>query len=140
MASTADDLIAVMDIDGIPNHELIRDLFICLIVSPLERGERAIRKDDAPAVGYIRRVALDDADIVRGIGLFDEQAAIESCGPGAEDDNFHAVFLPTLVPQRQPLYAYPTLQGCRPVGRAGQGQTRLERALIHHILLLRSRA
>src|SRR5712692_5475857 len=90
MASAADCLPAIMHIDGIPDHEMIGYLLICLIVSPLERGERAIRKDHTPAIGHIGRIALDDSDVIRGMRLFDEQPAIETSRPSAEDDDLHS--------------------------------------------------
>src|SRR5271157_4140363 len=70
-------LISIIDIDGIPDHELIGDLFVCFIIRSLEGGKGAIGKNDTPTVGNVCRVALDNGDVVRRIGLFNEQAAVE---------------------------------------------------------------
>ncbi len=80
---------AIIDIDGIPDHETTGDLLVCLVIGPLKRGQCAIRKDDAPPIGDIRRIALNDGDIVRRTGFLDEQAAIESGRASAEDGNLH---------------------------------------------------
>src|SRR5205085_525168 len=72
-----------------PDHKMIGDLFVCLIVSPLEGGECAIREDDAPTISHIRRIALNDGDIVCGMCLFDEQPAIETGRSSTEDGDLH---------------------------------------------------
>ena len=56
--------------------KLVGDLLVGLVIGALEGRQRAVREDDAPAVGHIGGVAFDDGDIVRGVGFFDEQATI----------------------------------------------------------------
>src|SRR5262249_14190772 len=72
-----------------PDHELIPDLLIGGIVCPLKRGQRAVREDDAPAVGHICGVALDNCDIVGWMSLFDEQTTIEARRSRAKNDDLH---------------------------------------------------
>src|SRR5713226_8006742 len=79
MSSATYLLISIIHIDSIPDHELIGDLFVCFIIGPLEGGQCAIGKNDAPAIGDVCCIALDNGDVVGRIGLFDEQAAVESC-------------------------------------------------------------
>ena len=87
-------LAAIVDIDVIPDHEVVSDLLVRFIIGPLERGQRPVRKYDAPAVGDICGVALDDGNSMRGIGFFDEQATIETCRACAEDSDLHLALLP----------------------------------------------
>src|SRR5580700_11823710 len=73
MAATAYSGIPIENIDGIPDHEVVGDLLVGLIVGPLKRGECAIREDHAPTIGDIGGIALNDGDAISGIGFFDEQ-------------------------------------------------------------------
>src|SRR5215469_1885155 len=59
MAPATYFLAAIVDVDVIPDHEVIGDLLVGFIIGPLERGQRPVRKYDAPAVGHVSRVALD---------------------------------------------------------------------------------
>src|SRR5579859_499580 len=93
MAPTTDSLSTIAHVDGIPDHELIGDLLVCLIVSSLEGPKRAIRENNAPAIGNIGRVALNNGNIVRGVSLFDEQTTIQTCRPCAQDDYFQRSLL-----------------------------------------------
>src|SRR2546425_449672 len=72
-------LISIVHIDGIPDDELIGDLFVCFIICSLEGGQCAIGKNNTPAVGDVCRIALDNGNVVRRISLFDQQTAVESC-------------------------------------------------------------
>src|SRR5579872_488505 len=94
MATTTDYFTAVTGIYVIPYHKMIANLFIRLIIGALKRREGAVGEDDAPAIGDIGRIALDDSNFVRRIGLFDEQPRVESRRACTKDYNFHNGFLP----------------------------------------------
>src|SRR5215831_10555287 len=89
MAATANSFSTVAHIDGVPDDELIADLLIRLIVGPLKCCQCAVGEDDTPAIGDVGRIALYDSDVVRWIGFFDEQTAIETCRPSTKDYNVH---------------------------------------------------
>src|SRR5258708_19892146 len=74
-------LAAIVDIDVIPDHKVVGDLLVRFIIGSLERGQRPVGKYDAPAVGNIYRVALDDGNRIRGIGFFDEHAPFTTSRP-----------------------------------------------------------
>ena len=95
MSSAANGLTAIVHIDSVPDDELVGDLLVRFVIRSLEGGQRAVRKDHAPAIGHVGGIAFEDGDIVRGVGLFDEQAAIESGRASAENGNLHRVLLPT---------------------------------------------
>src|SRR6266566_2623108 len=93
MSSATYLLISIIHIDSIPDHEMLSDLFVRFIVCSLEGGQCAIRKNDTPAIGDVCRIALDDGDVVRRIGLFNQQAAIEPCRSTTEDNYLHLALL-----------------------------------------------
>src|SRR5215472_8935417 len=95
MAAAVQPLAPKIDIDTIPDHELISNLFIRFVVCPLKRSQRAIRKNDPPAVGYICRIALDNDDIVLWIGFFYKQAAVETGRATTKYGDFHCALLPS---------------------------------------------
>src|SRR5437016_8976596 len=95
MAAAVQPFAAKIDIDGIPDHELIGNLFIRFIVCSLKRSQRAIGKNDPPAISYISRITLDNGNIMSGIGFFNEQAAVETGWAAAEDSDFHRAPLPS---------------------------------------------
>src|SRR5262249_8555797 len=95
VTSAAYLLITIIHIDGVPDHEMIGNLLICFIIGPLKGGQRAIRKNNAPAIGDICRIAFDDENVVRRIGFFNEKAAIESCRASAKYNNLHPALLPS---------------------------------------------
>src|SRR5690242_15794147 len=90
MPAAAYGFAAIAGVDGIPDDKLAGDLLIRFVVSALKGGQRAIREYNAPAIGDIRRVALQNGDVVGWIGLLDEQTSIEARRPCAQDDDFHA--------------------------------------------------
>src|SRR6266496_1984721 len=93
MSSTTYFLISIKHIDGIPDHEMIRDLFVCFSIGSLEGSQCAIGKNDTPAIGNVCSIALDNGDVVSGIGLFNEQATIESCRTSTEYNYLHPALL-----------------------------------------------
>src|SRR6266704_2779619 len=74
---------------------MVGDLLVCFISGSLERGQRAIGKDDTPAVSDICCIALEDGNVVRRIGFFNEQSTIESCRTSAKNNNLHPALLPS---------------------------------------------
>src|SRR5262249_36829834 len=92
VASAAYGLAAIAHVYGVPNDEILGDLLVGLVVGPLEGGQRAVGEDHAPAVGHVGRVALDDRDVVRRIGLLDEEGGIKARGTSAEDYNSHVAY------------------------------------------------
>src|SRR5579885_1023730 len=91
MAAAANSFAAIMYINGVPDHKVISNLLVGFVICSLERAKRAIRENDAPAIGDIGRVAFNDCNVMARIGLFDQQATIEACWTAAEDDYFHAI-------------------------------------------------
>src|SRR5579884_1264497 len=95
MTTTTDTLATIEDINIIPENEVIGDLFIRFIVSTLERGKRAVREHYAPAVSDIRRVALENSNVVRGVIFFDEQTGIQACRATTKNNDVHDAVLPS---------------------------------------------
>src|SRR6266487_6524959 len=95
MPSATDLLPAIIHVDGIPDHEMVSDLLVRFIIGSLERAQCTVRKDDSPAIGDICCITLDDGNIMQGVGLFNEQAAIKSCRSSAKNNNFHPALLPS---------------------------------------------
>src|SRR5436305_5543047 len=93
MPTTANSLTPVTHINRIPDHELTGNLLIGSIVSPLERGQGAIRKDNAPAIGHIGGVALDKRNIVSRMSFFDQEARVETRRTSPKNDNFQTDLL-----------------------------------------------
>jgi len=89
VASAAYKLALVVDVDSVPEHEVCGDSVIAFVVRFLKRCQRAIGEDDAPSIGSVGRVSLDDGDIMAGVGLFEEETAVQARRPTAQNPNFH---------------------------------------------------
>src|SRR5438874_13484450 len=89
MSTTTDSFSTIIGINGIPDHKMIVNLLICLIVSPLKRSQCAVRKNHTPAIGHIRRIAFNNSNLVGRISLLNQETAIETGRSGTQNNNSH---------------------------------------------------
>src|SRR5579864_4278936 len=97
MAATTNSGVPIKDIDGVPDYKLAGDLLVGLIVGALKGGESTVGEDHAPSIGDVGGVALNDSDVMVGVGFFDEQGAIEARGTATEDEDVHGSNLPIAI-------------------------------------------
>src|SRR5579885_2179159 len=89
MTAAANGFSAIAGINGVPDDKAVGDLLIGGKVCALEGGQCTIRKDDTPAIGHIRRVALNNCDVVRRIGLLNQDTCVETRRSTAKNNDFH---------------------------------------------------
>src|SRR5947209_7121483 len=97
MSPTTDSFPTIICVNGIPDHKMIGNLLIGLIVSPLKRSQCAIRKNNAPAIRHIRRIAFNDGNLVCGMSLLNQEATIETGRPGTQNNDSHCSSCPENV-------------------------------------------
>ena len=71
----------IVDLDVVPVGERAADRLVGLAVGLREALQRRVGEDHAPAEGVVRAVALEDGDLVRGVGLLHEEREVQARGP-----------------------------------------------------------
>lgn len=89
VAVGADDFAFVVDVYCRPGDEFFGDAFVGGEVRVPKGADRAVREDDAPAIGRPGGVAFHDVDVVGRVGFFEEDGGVEAAGAAAEDEGFH---------------------------------------------------
>ncbi len=90
----------------IPGFEGCLNVGVGLGIALFEEGECAVREDDAPAIGGVRRVLFDDGDLVGWVELLHEQGEIQACWAAANDADLHWISPSHFMSLRVSLYLF----------------------------------
>jgi hypothetical protein len=83
------DLTAVVDIDIVPVREGAGDLGVRLAVGLREVVQGRVGEDHAESEGVVGTVPLHHGDVVRGIGLLEEDRQVEAGRSRTDGDDLH---------------------------------------------------
>ena len=85
----AHPLAAVHHVHVVPELEALGDRAVRLGVGLLQEREGLAREDDAPAVGVVAAVALEEAYLVARVLLLHQEGEVEPGGAAADDRDPH---------------------------------------------------
>ena len=108
VAGRRQHLILIVDLDVVPVREGAGDGGVGLGVGLLEILERRVGEHDAEAERVVRSVALENGDVVPGIGLLHEDREVEAGRSAADRDDLHTSIVPEGTGDRFRLQAADT--------------------------------
>ena len=93
VAARANRVALEVDLDVVPMGKGLRDLTLRRLVGRSQVLQRCIGKDDAPAEGIERPIALVEVHGPRGKARFDQYPEIEAGGSAADTRHAHPLTL-----------------------------------------------
>ncbi len=84
VAARGQDLSLVVDLDVVPVREALGDGLVALAVGLGEVMHGGVGEDHAEAKGVVAAVALEDGDLVGGIGLLQQDGQVQPSRPAAD--------------------------------------------------------
>ena len=97
VAARGDHEAAVVDVDIVPVREVAGHRVVRVGIGSREVVLRRVGKNDAEPKCVLEPIALEDRDVVLGMGLLHQDAEVQRRGPAADRDDPHLMSCPAMM-------------------------------------------